>query len=229
MKKRLILCVVTLLVLSQIAYSQAVQRSDSVVNGKASYLKGDLAVLLTRNTNYPFGQLSANPGAGGEGDVVLSLVIHANGKSDVLSVVSSPDISFSTSSIVAYTKLEDAWAPATINKVPTDKNYLIVFRYKKYLDSQPYDYKRKIEESMSKQKYKEALRLLSNAIHDNKYDRELFTMRSKVKQILNDVEGAKSDELTATKLNDEILAVVTVQVIGRSTKRVVSMPPVRRR
>lgn len=174
-------------------------------------------------SNYPTGQLRPNLGASGEGDVVLSLVIHTNGKSDILAIVSSPDISFSASSMVAFNKLEDEWSPARINNTPTDKNYLIVFRYRKYLDIQPYDYKGRIEHFMSKQKYKEALRLLSNAINDNKYDRELFALRSKVKQILGDAEGAKSDELTAAKLNDEILALITVQVVGSSTKRVVGV------
>jgi len=229
MKKRLFLCIIALLALSQIAHSQTIQKSDSVVNEKASYLKGDLTILLARNTNYPTGQLNPNLGASGEGDVVLSLVIHANGKSDILAIVSSPDISFSTSSMVAFNKLEDEWSPARKNNTPTDRNYLIVFRYRKYLDIKPYDYQERIAHSMSKQKYKEALRLLSNAIHDNKYDKKLFALRSKVKQILGDVEGAKSDELTAAKLDDEILALITVKVVGISTKRVVSMEPVRRR
>lgn len=230
MKKRLILCVIALLTLNLITHSQTVQKLDStVLYEKARYLKGDLSILLGRNANYPTEQLRSNLGASGEGDVVLSLVIHANGKSDFLSIVSSPDRSFSASSIFALNKLEDEWSPARINNTPTDKNYLIVFRYRKYLDIQPYDYKGRIEHYMSKQKYKEALRLLSNAINDNKYDQKLFALRSQVKQILGDTEGAKSDELTAAKLNDEILALITVQVVGSSTKRAVSMEPVRRR
>lgn len=224
MKRRLILCVIALLTLNLIVQSQTIQKSDSVViNGKARYLKGDLKILLARNANYPTEQLSPTLGASGEGDVILSLVIHSSGKADILSIVSSPDKSFSASSIFAFNKLEEEWSPARISNEPVDKNYLIVFRYRKYFNIQPYDYKGRIEHFMSKQKYKEALRLLSNAINDNKYDWELFASRSKVKQILGDAEGAKSDELTAAKLDDEILSVVDVVAIGVTRTRVVGV------
>ncbi|MCX6219836.1 MAG: hypothetical protein NTZ69_02470 [Bacteroidia bacterium] len=230
MKKRLILCVIALLTLNLIVQSQTVQKSDSIVGKKkARHSTEEVTKFLFKNTRYPVEQLGTNAG---EGDVVLSLVIHANGKSDILAIVSSPDKTFSTSSLVAFNKLEDKWSPARINNTPTDKNYLIIFRYRKYLDTQPFDYKDRIEHLMSKQKYKEALRQLSNAINDNKYDWELFALCSKVKQMLGDVEGAKSDELTAAKLDDEILSVVNVEaigvtrtkvvrVVGSSTKRVV--------
>jgi hypothetical protein len=222
MRKRLAIFGLAFFCFKLIVLSQTIQTSDSMANNlKAKYLKGDLTALLAKNANYPTDQLQSNIGGSGEGDVILSLSIHKDGKSEFLKIVSSPNISFATNSLVALNKLDDAWSPARLNNEPIDKNYFIVFRYRKYLDIQPIDYKGRIEKSLSKQKYKEALRLLNNAINDNKYDGKLFESRSKVKQSLGDTEGAKFDELTANKLDDEILSLVIVQVFGRTTKRVI--------
>jgi hypothetical protein len=220
MRKRIVSLAILLFGLILIAQSQTVPKSDSiVVNMKARYLKGDLTILLSRNTNYPTEKLQPNSGGKGEGDVILSVAIHKEGKSEFLTVVSSPDQAFTTSAVLAFNKLEDEWSPAIINNDPVDKNYLIVFRYRKYMDIQPYDYKGRIKDLLSKQKYKEALKTLNRAINDNKYSKELLESRAKVKRILGDSEGAEVDELAATKLNDEILSLITVQVVGVSTRR----------
>lgn len=224
LRKRLGIFCLLFFCLNLIVLSTTIQKSDSLVNSsKAKYLKGDLMALLAKNTNYPTDQLQSNMGGSGEGDVILSLTIHKDGKSEFLKIVSSPDKSFSASSIIAFSKLADEWSPAKISNESVDKNYLIVFRYRKYMDTQPIDYTGRIEKYLSKQKYKEALRLLNNAINDNKYDQKLFESRSKVKQLLGDIEGAKTDEVTANKLNDEFLSLVTVQVFGRTTTRVIGV------
>ncbi len=202
------------------AQSRTVPNSDStVVNKKARYLKGDVTILLSRNTNYPTEKLAPNSGGKGEGDVILSVVIHKEGKSEFLAVVSSPELAFTTSAVLAFNKLEDEWSPAIVDNVPVDKNYLIVFRYRKYMDIQPYDYNGRIKDLLSRQKYKEALKTLNRAINDNKYSKELLGSRAKVKRMLGDAEGAEADELAAKKINDEILSLVTVQVVGISTRR----------
>ena len=96
---------------------------------------------------------------------------------------------------------------------------MIVFRFRKYLDTQPYDHKGKIAQLLSREKYKEALKQLSRAINDNKYDSELFDSRSKVRQILGDAEGATADKLASIRLSEEILSLVEVRVMGISTTK----------
>lgn len=220
MRKRIISLGIMLFVLCLMAQSRTVPNADSAaVNKKAQYLNGNLTILLSRNTNYPTEKLGPNSGGKGEGDVILSVVIHKEGKSEFLAVVSSPDLAFTTSAVLAFNKLEEEWSPAIIDNAPADKNYLIVFRFRKYLDVQPYDYKGRIKDLLSRQKYKEALKTLTRAINDNKYSKEFLGSRAKVKQILGDVEGALADELAAKKLDDEILSLITVQVVGFSTRR----------
>ncbi len=222
MNKRLFVAA-TFLSLTLLASGQQAQKPDSILpNRKAVNAYGDVSKLLAKNANFPVEQLGPNV-SGSEGDVVLSLVIGKNGKSDSLSIVSSVGKSFSTSAIVAFGKLPDEWSPAIINHQPVDKRYLLVFRYRKYLDTQPYDYKSKVAQLLSREKYKEALKQLSRAINDNKYDSELFESRSKVRQILGDVEGANADKLVSLRLSEEILSLVEVKVMGISSTKKVMM------
>jgi hypothetical protein len=222
MNKRLFVAA-TFLSLTLLASGQQAQKPDSILpNRKAVNAYGDVSKLLAQNANFPVEQLGPNV-SGSEGDVVLSLVIGKNGKSDSLSIVSSVGKSFSTSAIVAFSKLPDDWSPAIINNQPADKRYLLVFRYRKYMDTQPYDYKGKIKQLLSREKYKEALKQLNRAINDNKYDSELFESRSKVRQILGDVGGANADKLVSLRLSEEILSLVEVKVMGISSTKKVMM------
>lgn len=220
MKKRLIIAV-TFLSLTLVVNGQQDHKTDSILpNKKAVNAFGEVTALLAKNANFPVDQLGPNV-SGSEGDVILSLVIGKSGKSDSLTIVSSAGKSFSTSAIVAFSKLPDEWKPAISNNEPVDKRYLIVFRFRKYLDTQPYDYKGKIAQLLSREKYKEALKQLNRAINDNKYDSELFDSRSRVKQILGDVEGATADKLASVQLSEGILSLVEVKVMGiSSTKKV---------
>jgi len=222
MNKRLIIAL-TFLSFAPLVNGQQEHKPDSILpNKKAMNVFGDVTKLLAKNANFPVDQLGPNV-SGSEGDVVLSLVIGKNGKSDSLSIVSSVGKSFSASAIVAFSKLPDEWKPALSNNEPVDKHYLIVFRFRKYLDTQPYDYKGKIVQLMSREKYKEALKQLNRAINDNKYDSELFDSRSKVKQLLGDEEGATADSLTSMRLSEEVLSLVEVRVMGFSTTKKVTM------
>lgn len=207
MKKKFIVAL-AFLSLALIVFGQHDQRQDSILpNKKAANAFGNVTELLAKNANFPVDQLGPNV-SGSEGDVILSLVIGKVGKSDSLSIVSSVGKSFSTSALVAFSKLPDEWSPAIINHQPADKRYLIVFRYRKYLDTQPYDYKGKIEQLLSREKYKEALKQLNRAINDNRYDSELFESRSRAKQLLGDAEGATADRLTSMRLSEEVLSLV---------------------
>lgn len=218
MKKRLIIAM-TYLSLALIVNGQQDHKPDSIMpNKKAVNAFGEVSKLLAKNANYPVDQLGPNV-SGSEGDVILSLVIRKSGKSDSLTIVSSVGKSFSTSALVAFSKLPDEWKPAIINNEPVDKRYLIVFRFRKYLDTQPYDHKGKIAQLLSREKYKEALKQLNRAINDNKYDSELFDSRSRVRQILGDVEGATADKLASIRLSEEILSLVEVRVMGISTTK----------
>lgn len=206
-------------------------KQDSInVNKKAVNAFGDVTKLLAKNTNYPVARLGPRV-YGDEGDVLLSLWIRKSGKSDSLSIVSSVGLSFSTSAMVAFSKLPDEWHPAILNGEPVDKRYLIVFRFRKYLNTQPYDYKGKIEQLLTKGKYKMALKQLNSAIHDNKYDSKLFDSRAKAKQFLGDEEGAKADHLASKLLQEEILALVEINVVGVTTTKTVfqtTSTPIRR-
>jgi hypothetical protein len=218
MEKRLFVAT-TFLLLTLIANGQQDHKPDSILpNRKAVNAFGNATELLAKNANFPVDQLGPSA-AGSEGDVILSLVIRKSGKSDSLSIVSSVGKSFSTSAIVAFSKLPDEWKPATINNEPVDRRYLIIFRYRKYLDTQPYDYRGKIAQLLSREKYKEALKQLNRAIQDNKYDSGLFDSRSKVKQVLGDEEGATADKSTSVQLSEGILSLVEVKVMGISTTK----------
>lgn len=178
---------------------------------KARYLKEDLAYLLAATIQYPARAIQQEI----QGDVVFSFVITKEGELDSLSLDSSPDNSLSTSAMEMMDKIEtNAWSPAKINNQPIDKRYVIIFRYRKLLNSQPIDYKGKAASSFAKQKYKTALKQYTDALKDNPFDQELFEGRSKVKEAMGDLEGAQLDHLASLELQDEVMTVVGVTAFG---------------
>ncbi len=228
MKKTAFLFVILFSSLNTIINCQTTQKPDTVqAFEKARYLKENLTRYLFKIVKYPETALTKNI----QGDVVLSYIITKNGKSDSLAIAESKDFSLSTSAIVAINSLEEQWSPTRINGNPVDRKYLIIFRYRIFLDIQPTDYKIKAIEYYNEQKYEKALKLFNKAIKDNQYDFELFGYRSKIKEILGDSEGSKQDYITSINLKNEVMSIVNVYAKGvrtirtiRTETRIVTVP-----
>lgn len=211
------------------AKSQSTQKIDPSLNiEKAKYLNGDLTRYLSKNVRYPKQCFVDRI----QGDVIISFVVDRTGKVDSLAVISSPNNIISTSSILAFDKLDSLWSPAIINKKPIDKKYLIVFRYRMGADKMPSKYiisKKKANKLFEKRKYEKALKFYTKAIEENPYDFELFESRSKVKEILGNKEVGKLDYLTSINLKNEIMSVVDIVGIGiLRDKRTVTYTTTRR-
>jgi len=194
---------------------------DSVEH--ARYLSGDITKLLNASINYSVSALESKT----EGDVILSFIIDKNGKMNNLAIVSSPHKSLSTSSILAMNTLENNWSPYKVNNQPLDKKYIIIFRYRMYLNTQPPTYKKEAERLFKKQKYEKALKYYNWAIDENKYDAELFDARSIIKDILSDSEGAKQDKEVCNVLKNEVFKFIDVVSIG-ITKKVTKTTVIKR-
>jgi tetratricopeptide (TPR) repeat protein len=210
MKRKIILLIATFLVIGAIVNGQTIAKPDSVVNEKARYQKENLDMFLARNAKYP----KEGTTRGIEGNVVLSFVVTRNGKLDSLSLESSPNEILTTSSISTFNEIVGDWVPAKINNVPIDKRYFLVFRYRIYMDTEPFDYKAMANKYFKKQKYEKALKLCNEGIRDNQYDHQLFELRAEVKEMLGDMEGAKLDRSLAIVLDDEIMGIVGITAIG---------------
>lgn len=226
MIKKATLILMSLLTISMISKSQIIQKSDSIIrNKKAVYLKEDLTKFLSINTKYPKEEMMDHI----QGDVVFSFIINKNGKLGSLALESIPNISLLNSAKIAINSLDGEWNSAMINNAPADRKYLIVFRFRTYLDSRPNDHKGQARKLFEKQKYERTLKLYNEGIKNNRYDFELFEFRSKVKEMLGDIEGAKSDQSISLKLKDEIMSIIDVNAIGvtRTVKmgeRIISVP-----
>lgn len=208
MIKKVTLVVMALLVISVYAWGQAVQKSDSIIKyEKAKYLKEDLNKFLSARTKYPFDEMSRNIG----GDVVFSIVINKDGMIGNMELQSLPNISLVNSAKAAINSLDGEWKPALIDNNPAEKEYLIVFRFRPFLDSRPVDYKSQANKQFKKQKYEKALAIYNDGIKDNNYDYELYEFRSKVKEALGDTIGAKEDLFVSNNLKNEIMSIVDIQ------------------
>lgn len=219
MGKIIILFGVVFLTCNTYVNCQTTQNSDSVSSFvKATYLEDDITKLLAQKTKYPIEALKNKI----QGDVIVSFVVNKNGKLDKLAIVSSPDLSISTSSIIVLNTLEKEWSPTVINKTPIDKNYLIIFRYRMYMEFKPSSLKSKAEKYYKKEKYEKALTFYNKAIKDNQYDFQLFESRSRIRKMIGDIEGSKQDYSTSTTLKNEIMAVIEIDAIGktRTTKTI---------
>ena len=205
MNKSILLAIALLLVLRPSLNSQNVSVTDSSQNiVEAKYTKGDLEKILYNNVRYP-PEASAK---GIQGDVIFIININKNGTLDNIAVEKSPNMSLTTSSIIAINALDTQWSPCMINGKPSEKKYKIIFRYRLTLGSEPPDNKGNAESAVKKQKYDKALSSYDKAIKENAYDAELFLGRSGVKENLGDLEGSKQDLLTANKLKSEVLSVI---------------------
>ena len=216
MRKLAILSFAVLLTFSTLVISQTIQESDPDSEFvKAKYLKADLAKFLQHNITYPAEALKKES----QGDVIISFVIKKDGTLDSLDLISSPGLSLSTSTIVAFSALGEQWSASKINEDPIDKKYLIIFRYRFYMESVPTTAESKAVKFFEKEKYDKSLSFYDKAIKDNKYDYELFESRSKVKTILGDIDGSKQDIVTSTTLNNEIMSVINIIALGKTTVR----------
>lgn len=226
MIKKVILIVMSFLTIFMSSRSQTIQKSDSIITyKKAMYLKEDLTKVLSFITKYPKEEMMNSI----QGDVVFSFIINKNGKLERLSSESLSNISLFNSANIAIKSLNGEWKPAMIDNAPADKKYLIVFRFRTYVDSRPYSYKSQARRLFEKQKYEKALKLYNEGIKENKYDSELFEFRSKVKEILGDIDGSKKDQSISLNLKDEIMAIIdiTAMSIRKTVKtggRIVSVP-----
>ena len=210
MQKTTFIIIALLFGLNYITKSQANNTESNPNIENARYLEEDLTKLLQKKITYPLQALRN----GIQGDVIVSFIVDKFGNLDSLNVAFSPDIILSTSSVVAIDQLENNWNPCKINGQPVDKKYNIAFRYRMYLDTQPPNYKKSAEKFVEKQKYEKALRFYNKALKYNKFDYRLFESRSKIKVILNDVEGSKIDFQESIRLQNEIISVVDIIVIG---------------
>ena len=200
-------------------YSQTIQKAEQISTfEKARYLNGDLANFLKYKTHYPQDAFTN----GIEGDVVFSMVIHKNGELDSLLFVSSPNIMLSQSTLTSLMSMEKKWSPASVNNIPINKKYFIVFRYRAYMNTEPDDFKGRADGLFEKKKYDRALKIFNQAIQENKFDYTLLESRSKVKELLGDIEGSKQDHNAATKLNDDVMTFVDIVVKGGTTRTVTS-------
>ena len=219
MRKSLALIVIALMTFNLAVKSQTIQKVESISTfEKAKYLNEYLANSLRNKTKYPQDAFTNNV----QGDVMFSFVIHQNGELDSLLFVSSPNILLSQSTLIALKTMENKWKPASLNNVPINKKYFIVFRYRVYLNTEPDNFKGRADDLCAKKKYDRALKVYNQAIKDNRFDYSLLDSRSKVKELLGDIEGSKQDHNAAIKLNDDFMSFVNVVVKGISQTRVVS-------
>jgi hypothetical protein len=217
MLKKNTLVVLALLTIFMYSNSQTVQKPDSIIKyEKAKYLKEDLNKFLSLKTEYPNTEMTSM----NNGDVVFSFIITRNGTLESLALEDNSNVSFLNSSKYAINSLDGEWSPAKLNDATIDKKYLLVFRFRTYIDRQPYDFKAQSKKLFEKQKYERALKTLNSGIEDNKYDYELFELRSQVKGMLDDNEGAKSDQLNSLRLKDEIMSIIDINsmLVRRTVK-----------
>ena len=219
MRKSLALIVIALMTFNLAVKSQTILKVETILTfEKAKYLNEDLAKFLRNKTKYPQDAFTNNV----QGDVMFSFIIHQNGELDSLLFVSSPNILLSQSTLTALKTMEKKWKPASLNNVPINKKYFIVFRYRAYLNTEPDDFKGRADDLIAKKKYDRALKIYNQAIKDNIFDFTLLESRSKVKELLGDIEGSKQDHNAATKLDDDLMSFVDIVVKGSTQTRVVS-------
>jgi hypothetical protein len=227
MIKRITLVVLALLTFFMYSNSQIVQNPDSLIKyEKARYLKQDLYKFLSTHTEYPYTEMMSML----DGDVVFSFNINRDGKLESLALKDYSDASFINNSKNAISLLDGEWSPTKLNDAPVEQKYILVFRYRTYVERKPYDCRAESRKLIEKQKFEKALKTLNSGIEDNKYDYELYELRSQAKEKLGDNEGAKDDQLNSLRLKVEVMSVidVTSMVVRRTVKMgetVITGPP----
>lgn len=172
----------------------------------------DIKLFLEENTEYTKRCLLDNI----TGDVVLSFTTNTQGQFNDVFVVNSPNSYLSTSSINGFHNLQQSWHNFENISLKPNKQYLIIYRFRRYLDEHPPKYKEQAAKYFSKQKYEKALKFYDKAIQENMFDYELFIARSELKRILRKEKEALIDIQTAERIEDEILTVINVFAILKS-------------
>lgn len=198
--------------ISLTAYCQAQNDTGkTVVIEKAKYLKEDINALLTKTTRYPKENIENKV----QGDVIISFTINKEGQLDNLAVVNAAEPSLMASAISSFAEVTgNKWSPAKMDNTPVDKQYKVVFRFRQFVNEQPFDYNERASHLLNKEKYDKALKTCDSGIEENPYDDTLFEIRSQIKEKLGDMEGARIDHAIASTLKDEILTFVNLYVIG---------------
>lgn len=202
--------------LSVITFGQ-VSLPDSSHSEKADQFKKELSDFLSKKAAYPEHALSTKTW----GDVILSCELDKSGKLSEPLILKSPDLLLSTNSIVTLNYLAK-WNPEELDYIPFGKEYQFVFRYRIYIDVMPADNKERAVKLFNEAKYDKAMKAFDRAIKDNEYDHELYSFRAKCKELLGDNEGAAGDRARAEKLSNDVMAIVDVVILGRTTTRTVS-------
>ena len=198
--------------------SQVIQLIDSnTVVEKASYMGGDLRKLLSESIEYPVPALKDRIG----GDVVFSFIVNKEGSTTNPELVGYPNHLLSVCSVASFSKLNGLWVPAKINSSPIDKKYTIVFRYRIFMDTKPYDYSDQIKRNLNNKKYEKVIKLYDRQVEDNPFDYALYESRAKVKDLAGDANGAREDRLKSKKIYNEILSVINVYTFGTTGYRVI--------
>jgi hypothetical protein len=91
-----------------------------------------------------------------------------------------------------------------------DRKYLIVFRYRIYMNGPPPDYRNQVKRDLNKKKYDHVLKIYDREIKDKPYEFQLFESRSQIKGLMGDTDGSKSDLLKSQKLKSEVMEVVYI-------------------
>lgn len=204
MKRKTTLCILAIL-LSLAVWSQA------PVTEKANYLKEDINAFLSKNTRYSKENLMNKV----EGDIILSFRITKEGQLDSIQVESAKEPSLAASAITALSQVAGyKWSPAKVNNVPVDKRYKIVFRYRQFVNEEPFDYTDRAKHLIEKEKYDKALKTCDNGIEESQFDAALYELRSQAKMKLGDTPGGQQDHAIALTLDEEVMTVVNVYVIG---------------
>ena len=216
MRKFVVVFAFVFLTLHLSVYSQKVVKINSVDYEKARYLKEDLKKFLSGKTRYPIIKMATNVNFKDniEGEVIYSFLINKNGNLADLILESTNANILSDRALEALMKMDNSWSPTKINHIAVDKKYKIIFRFRSYLDTEPLEYKKLIAGFVKKQKYDKAIKLYDEQINNNPFDFELFTERSKLKELVGDKTGAILDYNAANDLNNEFMSVVNVIVVG---------------
>src|ERR1035437_1598188 len=178
MRKYLILLTLLFLTFSSFVNSQTISKSDSIFfKEEVTYLKEDLSKFLRYKFIYPREGFENKI----EGDVIFSIEIKKDGSSTGPILISSDDNVLTFNTAIVLNLIENKWNPAKMNDIPIDKKYLIVVRYRLYINTEPTDYKRKALDLIRKQKYDKAIKIYDKAIKENQYSFELLIARSQLK------------------------------------------------
>lgn len=185
---------------------------------KAKYEEGDHRQLIYETVKYPITAIRANI----EGDVILSMRISSAGLMDSLNLVQSPNQLLTYSALTAMEALSGNWTPTVMDDQPISKNYLMVFRFRKYLNSAPVDYVGKIESFIKKAKFSKALKFAHEAIDDNPFSARLLRLRSIIYKNIERQEDSQNDFNKADLLDREIMSVIDILALGKVTRTVIT-------